>query len=641
MPNLSEYIKLRTEQKRELSWGEVDSNFLYVANPWSPTRYYKEGYIVYHDADGTGGNGLSWYIAVVDNGPSITFNIADWEAIGAASTGASTIDVSDGTTTSSVNTLTFNSDDFGLSVVGNNANITINESAIKWWLLPGDPDLGTGSNNQIAVHIGQVFIGSGTHSGIYKFNVYGTSRFTGNIALSAGVTVDGVDISLLATDYNAHTHTIVPTTLASYSALYPNSNNQLEDVQINIGTLATGHTLSWDNALKKWVNLPAVASALSGLTDVQFSALANNQVLLYNNTLSKWQNSTVTANSTTGLSAPFSHNHNTVYFTKSQLTTSGGGGTIHWNNVASKPSDTSDYIVASTYGGPFTNTAYRVLQSTDGSITIDTSVSNVIDLSAATSAIIDVYEEGSLIGAYAGLDFISSIYGSFIVTGVTSSAATVELFEPKVSVLINGALSDTVHNLDFTDTTNVTFTISSGGPDTIQIEAISRGIVGVQQPSPSVITAYNSPRLNLAFKDNAEITWTVTDQSGTDTVAVEANLVSPNEIEVYRNGSLQGSFTGIDFADGVGTIVSSVSSTGGSIEIQIDTAATLDDVCQNGFSTTTPIEITGGATYLELTEPADVSNPSVPAGCIILASPNGTRFAITVDDFGNLITTQL
>jgi hypothetical protein len=640
MANLSEYIKLRTEQKRELSWGEVDSNFLYVANPWSPTRYYKEGYIVYHDADGTGGNGLSWYIAVVDNGPSTTFNIADWEAIGAASTGGSTIDVSDGITTSSVNTLTFNSDDFGLSVVGNNANITINESAIKWWLLPGDPALGTGSNNQIAVHIGQVFIGSGIHSGIYKFNVYGTSRFTGNIALNPGVTIDGVDVSILATDYNAHTHTIVPTTLTNYSVLYPNSNNQLEDIQINTGTLATGHTLSWDNALKKWVNLPATAAALSGLTDVQIGALANNQVLLYNNTLSKWQNTTIFANGTTGLSAPFSHNHNTVYFTKTQLTTSGGGGTVHWNNVTSKPTDTSSYIVASTYGGPFTNTAYRVLQSTDGSITIDTSVANVIDLSAASSAIIDVYEEGSLIGAYAGLDFISNSFGGFTVTGVTSSAATIELVDPKVSVLANGSLSDTVHNLDFADTTNVTFTLSSGGPDIIQIEAISRGIVGVQQPSPSVITTYNTPRLNLAFKDNTEITWTVIDQAGTDTVAVEANLVSPNEIEVYTNGSFQGSFTGIDFADGTGTAVNSTSSTGGSIEIQIDTAATLDDVCLNGYSTNTPIEITGAGSFLELTQPADVSNPSAPAGCIILASPNGTRFAITVDDFGNLITTQ-
>lgn len=641
MANLSEYIKLRTEQKRELSWGEVDSNFLYVANPWSPTRYYKEGYIVYHDADGTGGNGLSWYRAVIDNGPSTTFNIADWEAIGAASTGGSTIDVSDGITTSSVNTLTFNSDDFGLNVVGNNANITINESAIKWWLLPGDPALGTGSNNQIAVHIGQVFIGSGIHSGIYKFNVYGTSRFTGNIALNPGVTVDGVDISLLATDYNAHTHTIVPTTLASYSALYPNSNNQLEDVQINTGTLATGHTLSWDNGLKKWVNLPATAAALSGLTDVQIGALANNQILLYNNTLSKWQNSTVTANGTTGLSAPFSHNHNTVYFTKSQLTTSGGGGTVHWNNVASKPSDTSDYIVASTYGGPFTNTAYRVLQSTDGSITIDTSVANVIDLSAASSAIIDVYEEGSLIGSYAGLDFISSNYGSFVITGVTSSAATVELFEPKVSILANTVPVDIAHNIDFTDTSNVLFTVTSTTADTVTVEAESKVIVGVQQPAPSVITTLNTPRLNLAFKDNTEITWTVTDQAGTDTVAVEANLVSPNEIEVYTNGSFQGSFTGIDFADGAGTVVNSTSSTGGSIEIQIDTAATLDDVCLNGYSTSTPIEITGSGSFLELTQPADVSNPSAPSGCIILASPNGTRFAITVDDFGNLITTQL
>ena len=35
---------------------------------------------------------------------------------------------------------------------------------------------------------------------------------------------------------------------------------------------------------------------------------------------------------------PTAHNHDDRYYTKSQLNTSGGGGKVHWNNVASKPS---------------------------------------------------------------------------------------------------------------------------------------------------------------------------------------------------------------------------------------------------------------------------------------------------------------
>jgi hypothetical protein len=36
--------------------------------------------------------------------------------------------------------------------------------------------------------------------------------------------------------------------------------------------------------------------------------------------------------------APLVHNHNSDYYTKSQLNTSGGGGVVHWDNITSKPS---------------------------------------------------------------------------------------------------------------------------------------------------------------------------------------------------------------------------------------------------------------------------------------------------------------
>jgi len=39
-----------------------------------------------------------------------------------------------------------------------------------------------------------------------------------------------------------------------------------------------------------------------------------------------------------GVFAPASHDHNTLYYTKTELNTSGGGGSVHWDNVDNKPS---------------------------------------------------------------------------------------------------------------------------------------------------------------------------------------------------------------------------------------------------------------------------------------------------------------
>jgi hypothetical protein len=121
MPLLNEYIKLRLDLKRELTWGELDDNFLYVANPWSPNRRYKEGSIIYYDASITGGSvgsgGLAWWRATVDNGPNIVFNIGDWEPIGASSAPSSSVIVTSGFLSQPVSVIDFDNSNFTVTYV--------------------------------------------------------------------------------------------------------------------------------------------------------------------------------------------------------------------------------------------------------------------------------------------------------------------------------------------------------------------------------------------------------------------------------------------------------------------------------------------------------------------------------------------
>ena len=144
MPLLQEYIKLRLESNRELTWGELDDNFMYVANPWNPSRRYKEGNIVYYDASVTGSSigvgGLSWWRATVDNGPNLVFNVGEWEAIGASSSPVGDVNVSYGMSSQSVSVIDFNSSNFNVTYIGSTAQIDINGNAVKYWLTPHDLD---------------------------------------------------------------------------------------------------------------------------------------------------------------------------------------------------------------------------------------------------------------------------------------------------------------------------------------------------------------------------------------------------------------------------------------------------------------------------------------------------------------------
>ncbi len=93
MINFTEQIKFRTELNRELLNKEVDDNFKFVANPWSPNRTYRKGEIVYNETEAidtngfiTGGTtGVFWFIAKTFTTKGI-FIDNEWEIFGTGAT---------------------------------------------------------------------------------------------------------------------------------------------------------------------------------------------------------------------------------------------------------------------------------------------------------------------------------------------------------------------------------------------------------------------------------------------------------------------------------------------------------------------------------------------------------------------------
>jgi hypothetical protein len=420
MPFLNEYIKLRTEINRELNWQELDDNFLYVANEWNPYRKYKQGHIIYYDA---GTEGKSWFRATEDNGPSTSFDLGSWEAIGASNAGSGSIIVESNPSSYVVNVIEFDSSKFIVTNPGSTAYVTLNASAVnQYWLEAGDSNIGNSENDSAIIHTGEIVVGSGSFPSSYKMAVYGSTYISGDLTL--GGTINSVDISALASAYVSHSHTILPTNYTSYSSLYPTSVSALADFNINKNTLANGHTITWNSSLNRWVNTAPSTSSFSSLSDVQFSTLLNNQILRYNTSNLKWQNISITADNNNGIStAPFSHRHDATYYTKTQLNSSGSGGQVHWNNITSKPADTREYLLASTSGSsPFTQNNYRVLTSGDGSITIITTTPNVIDIRTPVLSLElqDVYDNGNTID---GIELtLESTTSGFIISLIDSAS---------------------------------------------------------------------------------------------------------------------------------------------------------------------------------------------------------------------------
>ena len=90
--NLQEYILFRTEIKRELTNGEVDTNFQMVSNPWVTTRIYEIGNIVYHpvivDDPATTGEDqvLAWWRSNIRTTQGV-FDTSQWDMIGGIGSG--------------------------------------------------------------------------------------------------------------------------------------------------------------------------------------------------------------------------------------------------------------------------------------------------------------------------------------------------------------------------------------------------------------------------------------------------------------------------------------------------------------------------------------------------------------------------
>jgi hypothetical protein len=639
MPLLNEYLRLRTDQNRELTWSELDDNFLYVANAWSPERIYKEGNIVYkYDAT----DGYAWWIATSDNGPSASFDIADWSTIGASGGEGTTVGVKNGNAINyGINLLDFNSGYFTVSIVGSTANIQTSGALVKYWLEQGDASIGTGQNAAAAIHTGNIVIGSGSFEN-YKLTVHGTTNITGNLTL--GGNINNVDIAAFASAYTTHTHTAVNSaTFPSYSATFPLAVSTLADFDINSNTLAQGHTLSWNNSTKRWVNIASSTGSLAGLSDVLISSASDNQILRYEAATSKWKNVTVATSGDTGFStAPLSHNHDTRYYTKSQLNTAGTSNAVHWDNIGSKPTDTATYLMTAVpTNSPFTKTNYRVIGSSDNSITLTTGA-NTLDLTVNAAALtpsFTVQRNGSNSINVRGFNFVDtdSIVNTITLVGTNAQISSVSrhaYYNGTTNVLLaNQSSSEFITpSTAGANLANVSFIVTEPGNSRARIIATARPAVSINS------TIQPSLRQIINYADTATIEWSIVDNgAGADSYTLTADFVGATSSIVVEFGGTPvsgGPFGTIDFVNSGSATWNITSPSSGNLEVSVDSSIpglqAVTDVSPDGNKTTN---------NLEITTPADTANG---VGGLILTSPDGTkRFLLTVTDTGALLTTQL
>jgi hypothetical protein len=401
---LQEYIKLRTEQVRELTHLELDRNLQYVSNPWNPNRSYKEGMIVYFGDTSTNATGLGWWRANKDNGPSNSFDPSDWDPIGASSISGNILVKDSNNIIETTNLLEFNSD-FNITFTGTTALVEIAPGALGgFWSQDGST----------IYYEDNVLIGTDTIiDPNYALTIVGNQLITGDLNVSGFI--NNIDLENFYLDYDVHSHTILPTTFTNYTSVFPNSNGQLADVVIT--SLTNGDFLQWNSTINRWVNVQSTVGVhnLSFHSDVAASVSglpSNNQILIYNTGTGLWENRTLITNNNTGFNgAPFSHNHDSRYYTQTALNTAGAGGQVHWNNITNTPtfpSGTSEYVLMSSdINLPDART---LTASTSINIT-DNGPSNSVLLEVipeTTLQLINVESNGIQIGTRSGVNFISS-----------------------------------------------------------------------------------------------------------------------------------------------------------------------------------------------------------------------------------------
>lgn len=440
---LQEYIKLRTEQLRELTHLELDRNFQYVSNPWNPARSYKEGMVVYFGDTSTGSTGLGWWRANKDSGPSTTFDAGNWEPIGASSISGNILVKDSNNLTETANLLEFSSD-FDITFNGVNALVELSGSALGgFWSQTGNT----------IYYEDNVIIGDDTIiDPTSALTIVGNQLITGDLNVSGFI--NNINLENFYLDYVAHTHTLLPTSFLNYNAVFPNSNGQLADISIT--SLTNGDFLQWNSIINRWVNVQSTVGAhnLGFHNDVASSVSStptNNQILIYNNSISLWENRTLITNNDTGFTgAPFSHNHDTRYWTKSQLS-SNTGSIINWSNifnVPSFPSGNSEYVLMTS---DVNLPDARILTGTSSISITDNGPNNSVEISVipeTTVQLINVASNNVGIGTRPTINFIDS---AFITTTVTDNS-----IDNRIDILIefNGiTVPEELTDLNDVDTT--------------------------------------------------------------------------------------------------------------------------------------------------------------------------------------------
>jgi hypothetical protein len=410
---LQEYIKLRTEQLRELTHLELDRNLQYVSNPWNPIRSYKEGMVVYFGDTSTGSAGLGWWRANKDNGPSTSFDASDWEPIGASSLSGNILVKDSNNITETTNLLEFSSD-FDITFNGVNALVELSSSALGgFWSQIGDT----------IYYDDNVIIGGDTiFDPLNALTIIGNQLITGDLNVSGFI--NNINLENFYLDYESHTHTLLPTSFLNYNSVFPNSSGQLADVLIT--SLTNGDFLQWNSIVNRWVNVQSTVGThnLGFHNDVASSvssAPTNNQILIYNTGTSLWENRTLITNNDTGFTgAPFSHNHDIRYWTKAQLSAN-TGSIINWSNlfnVPSFPSGNSEYVLMTS---DVNLPDARILTGTSSISITDNGPNNSVEISVipeTTVQLINVASNNVGIGTRPTINFIDS---AFITTTVTDN----------------------------------------------------------------------------------------------------------------------------------------------------------------------------------------------------------------------------
>jgi len=538
---LPEKLKLRTELLSELTHLELDQNQQYVANSWSPLRKYKEGMIVYiaeEDisvtgvATGSSAYALSWWRASVNHDPSVIFDISKWDPIGAQSlTGEVAVKDDDTGLLPTAAILLDFGNNLEVTMVGSTARIdVISGVATPWQLISGGSEI---------YYNDTVLIGTSTPWSSDKLQVQGGAWISGSITV--GGLVDGVDLAAFKSNYDVHQHYI------SNVASSLSNITQISDVLIS--SLADEDILQYNSGTQRWENSSASvgAHALGDHTDVTISAPSLRQFLTFDG--SNWINISVVANSTTGLSSPLQHNHDSLYYTQTNLQTS-GGASVNWNNITGAPTGVPDdepFLLAVTpVGTPLSN--YRVLSSdttinvADGGATANMTLS-VVDRSNIQQ--VTIWDNSLLQGSYSNIDFVDTstlVFDIAQTTGsdyISISADVVGLSDALMAIANSTFLTLTNDTylgseraitaglgINFTDAgAGSTFTIAQTA-DSIR-QMITAGLnnteIGTSQPI-------------INFIEGTEIDITVTEDIGNNRYDVTFNSLAESGINMEAGG---------------------------------------------------------------------------------------------------------